>query len=61
MLGASRVDEAGGLGTIDNLGGLAVEEGVLDVKLASLPLKEKRDGEDAADRDRFDNRTGTSR
>jgi hypothetical protein len=31
VLGASRVNEAGGLATIDELGELAVEEGVLDV------------------------------
>jgi hypothetical protein len=38
VLGESRVDEAGGLATIDNLGELAVEEGILDVELASLPF-----------------------
>jgi hypothetical protein len=57
VLGASRVDEAGGLATVDDLGELAVEEGVLDIELASLPFKEERDGEDDADRGRFDNRT----
>jgi hypothetical protein len=57
MLGASRVDEAGGLATVDNLGELVVEEGVLDVELASLPFKGERDGEDDADRGRFDNPT----
>jgi hypothetical protein len=57
VLGASRVNEAGGLATIDDLGELAVEEGVLDVELASLPFKGERDGEDDADRGRFDNRT----
>jgi hypothetical protein len=56
----SRVDEAGGLVIVDDLGELAMEEGVLDVKLASLLFKGKRDGEDDADRDQFDNRTGTS-
>jgi hypothetical protein len=45
------------LATIDDLGELAVEEGVLDVELASLPFKRERDGEDDADRGRFDNRT----
>jgi hypothetical protein len=57
MLGASRVDKVGGLATIDDLGELAVEEGILDVELASLPFKRERDGEDDADRGRFDNRT----
>jgi hypothetical protein len=57
VLGASRVDEAGGLATVDNFGELAVEEGILDVELASLPFKGKRDGEDDADCGRFDNRT----
>jgi hypothetical protein len=57
VLGASRVDEAGGLATVDDLGELAVEEGVLDVELASLPFKGERDGEDNADCGRFDNRT----
>jgi hypothetical protein len=57
MLGVSRVDEGGGLGTIDNLGELAVEEGVLDVVLASLPFKGERDGEDDTDRGQFDNQT----
>jgi hypothetical protein len=57
MLGASGVDEAGGLATVDDLGELAVEEGVLDVELASLPFKGERDGEDDAYRGRFDNRT----
>jgi hypothetical protein len=57
VLGASRVDEAGGLAIVDNLGKLAVEEGILDVELASLPFKGKRDGEDDADRGRFDNQT----
>jgi hypothetical protein len=45
------------LATVDDLGELAVEEGVLDVELASLPFKGERDGEDDADRGRFDNRT----
>jgi hypothetical protein len=57
MLGASRVNEAGGLSTVDDLGELAVEEGILDVELASLPFNGERDGEDDADRGRFDNRT----
>jgi hypothetical protein len=57
MLVASRVDEAGGLATVDDLGELAVEEGILDVELASLPFKGERNGEDDADRGRFDNRT----
>ena len=57
MVGASGVDEAGRLATVDDLGELAVEEGVLDVKLASLPFKGDGDGEDDADRGRFDNRT----
>jgi hypothetical protein len=54
VLGASRVDEAGGLATIDDLGKLAMEEGVLDVELVSLPFKGERDGEDDADRGRFE-------
>ena len=53
----SRVDEARGLSAVDDLGELAVEEGVLDVKLASLLFKGDGDGEDDADRGRFDNRT----
>jgi hypothetical protein len=57
MLRVSRVNEAGGLATVDDLGELAVEEGVLDIELASLPFKGERDGEDDADRGRFDNRT----
>jgi hypothetical protein len=57
VLRASRVDEAGGLATVDNLSEFAVEEGVLDVKLASLPFKGERDGEDDVDRGWFDNRT----
>jgi hypothetical protein len=57
VLGASRVDEAGGLSTVDDLGELAVEEGVLDVELASLLFKGERDGEDDTDHGRFDNRT----
>jgi hypothetical protein len=55
--GASRVDEAGGLATVDDLGDLAVEEGILDVELASPSFKGKRDREDDADRGQFDNRT----
>jgi hypothetical protein len=35
MLGASRVDETGGLVILDDPGELAVEEGVLDIELAS--------------------------
>jgi hypothetical protein len=38
VLGASRLDEVGGLVTVDNLDELAVEEGILDVELASLPF-----------------------
>jgi hypothetical protein len=57
VLGASRVDEASGLATVDDLSELAVEEGVLEVELASLPFKGERDGEDNADRGWFDNRT----
>jgi hypothetical protein len=57
MLGASRVHEASGLVTVDDLGKLAVEEGVLDVELASLPFKGERDGEDDVDRGQFDNQT----
>jgi hypothetical protein len=57
MLEASRVNEAGGLATVDDLGELAMEEGILDVELASLPFKGERVGEDDADRGRFDNRT----
>jgi hypothetical protein len=45
------------LATVDDLGELAVEEGVLDVELASLPFKGERDEEDDADHGRFDNRT----
>jgi hypothetical protein len=40
VLGASRVDEADGLATLDDLGELAVEEGILDVEMVSLPLRE---------------------
>jgi hypothetical protein len=43
VLEVSRVDEAGGLTIIDDLSELAVEEGVLDVQLASLALKGERD------------------
>jgi hypothetical protein len=50
VLGASSVNEAGGLATVDDLSELAMEEGVLDVELASLPFKGERDGEDDADR-----------
>jgi hypothetical protein len=57
VLRASRVDEAGGLATVDDLGELAVEEGVLDIELASLPFKGEREGEDDTDHGRFDNRT----
>jgi hypothetical protein len=57
VLGASRVDEAGGLATVDDLGELAVEEGVLYIEMASLPFKGEHDGEDDTDRGRFDNRT----
>jgi hypothetical protein len=57
VLGASRVDEAGGLASVDDLGKLVMEEGVLDVELASRPFKGERGGEDDADRGRFDNRT----
>ena len=56
MVWASRVDEAGGLATVDDLGEFAVEEGVLDVELASAPVKGDGDGEDDADRGRFDDR-----
>jgi hypothetical protein len=45
------------LATVDDLGELAVEEGVLDVELASLPFKGERDGEDDVDRGRIDNWT----
>jgi hypothetical protein len=34
-----------------------VEEGVLDVELASLPFKGEHDGEDDTDHGQFDNRT----
>jgi hypothetical protein len=57
VLGASRVDEAGGLATVDYLVELAMEEGVLDIELASLLFKGECDEEDDADRGRFDNRT----
>jgi hypothetical protein len=57
VLGARRVDEAGGLMTVDNLGELAMEEDVLDIELASLPFKGERDGVDDANRGRFDNQT----
>jgi hypothetical protein len=57
VLGASRVNEAGGLVTVDDLGELTVEECILDVNLASLPLKGERDGEDGLDRCWFYNRT----
>jgi hypothetical protein len=57
VLGVSRVDEAGGLATVDDLDELAMEEGILEVKLASLPFKGERDGEDDADRGWFDNWT----
>jgi hypothetical protein len=57
MLGASGVDEASGLTTVDNLSELAVEEGVLDIELASLPFKGKHDGEDDTDHGQFDNQT----
>jgi hypothetical protein len=40
----SRVDEASGLLTVDDLGKLAVEEVILDVELASLPFKGECDG-----------------
>jgi hypothetical protein len=43
--------------TVDDLDELAMEEGILDVELASLPFKGKRDGEGDADHGRFDNRT----
>jgi hypothetical protein len=55
VVGASRVNEASGLATVDNLGELSMEECVLDIKLASLPFKGERDGEDEADHGRFDN------
>jgi hypothetical protein len=42
---------------VDDLGELAVEEGILDVELASLPFKGERDGEYDAYCGRFDNRT----
>jgi hypothetical protein len=45
------------LATVDDLSELAVEEGVLDVELESLPFKGERDGEDDVDRGRFDNWT----
>jgi hypothetical protein len=45
------------LAIVDDLGELAMEEGILDVELASLPFKGESDGEDDADRGRFDNRT----
>jgi hypothetical protein len=57
VLGVTRVNEAGGLATVDDLDELAVEEGVLDVELASHPFKGERDGEDDVDRGRFDNQT----
>ena len=56
MLGAGGVDEAGGLETVDDLVESAMEEGILDVKLASIPIKGERDGEDDMHRCRFDNR-----
>jgi hypothetical protein len=45
------------LAIVDDLAELAVEEGILDVELPSLPFKGERDGEDDTDRGRFDNRT----
>jgi hypothetical protein len=45
------------LATVDDLGELAVEEGVLDIELVSLSFKEEHNGEDDADHGRFDNRT----
>ena len=56
MVGSCRVDEASRLTTIDDLSELSVEEGVLDVQLASLPLDGEREGEDDVDRRRFNNR-----
>jgi hypothetical protein len=45
------------LATVDDLGELAVEEGILDIELASLPFKGECDGEDDTDRGQFDSRT----
>jgi hypothetical protein len=55
MLGAGGVDEAGGLVTVDDLIKSAMEEGILNVELASLPVKGERDGEDDANRSQVDN------
>jgi hypothetical protein len=57
VLGVSRVNEAGGLATIDDHGELVVEEGIVDIELVSLPFKGERDGEDDADHGQFYNRT----
>jgi hypothetical protein len=55
VLGTAGVDEACGLSTVGDIGELVVEEIVLDVRLASLPLKGEREGEDDKDRRRFEN------
>ena len=56
MLGVSGVDEAGGLTTVDNLSKSAMQKGVLDVELMSLPIKRERDGEDDTHGGWFDKR-----
>jgi hypothetical protein len=43
MFGASRIDEANGLSIVDDISKLAMEESILDIKLASLPLKRERE------------------
>ena len=56
MSGPRGINEARGLLTVNLLIESAMEEGILDVKPVSIPIKGERDGEDDAHCRRFDNR-----
>jgi hypothetical protein len=53
----SRVDEAGGLNTVDLLVKIAMEEGILDVQLVYGPRARGGDAEDDPDSGRLDDGT----
>lgn len=53
-MGARFVNEVGGLLAVDRLLECSMEEGIFDVQLMNRPVAAERDGEDGADRRRFD-------
>ena len=56
IVGATGINKTRRLLAIDLLVKIAVEEGILDIKLVDRPRTGDRNGEDDADGGRFDNR-----